>query len=117
MDEHKTSEQASAEAVHKVKNAAQAVEMARQAQQEEVIKRTAQETKQALLEGLKEVFENDTDKSPKQMSVLIQRVPIICTSIMQMHDDIKSLKDTQMWVARLVIGAVVLAVLKLIFLP
>ena len=112
-----TAHDASAEAVHKARGAAQAVETAREAQQRELVEHTAQKTKEALLEGLKEVFTNDNDKSPSEMKILIQRVPIICTSLIQMHDDIKSLKDTQMWVARLIVGAVVLAVLKLIFLP
>lgn len=116
MDEHSTAEQASADAIHKAKNAQQAIEAARAAQVEEAAMKAAERTKAALLDGLRQVFTNDNDKSPQEMRVLIQRVPIICTNIMQMHDDIKALKDTQVWVARLVIGAVILGLLKFIFL-
>ncbi len=112
-----TAHEASAEAAHKAKSAQAAVELARELQQAEMIEKTAQKTKEALLEGLREVFTNDATKSPSQMSVLIQRVPIICTSIMQMHDDIKDLKDSQRWAVRIVVGAVLAAVLKLVLLP
>jgi hypothetical protein len=110
-------QEASELAVHKAKSAQLAIELARQAQQNELVEKTVQKTKEALLEGLKEVFTNDAERSPQEMRVLIQRVPIICTSIMQMHDDIKDLKDSQKWAVRVILGAIILAIMKLILIP
>lgn len=105
------------EAVHKAREAAQAIEVAREAQLADVVEKTAMRTKAALLEGLKEVFANDNDKTPSEMSVLIQRVPILCTNVIQMHDDIANIKSNLTWIVRLVVGAVVVALLKLILVP
>lgn len=71
-----TSEEASADAVHKAKSAAQAVEMAREAQLSELVEQTAQKTKQALLEGLKEVFGDGDEKNPAQMKIQIGRAHV-----------------------------------------
>lgn len=123
-DEHSNSEQASAEAVHKAKNAAQAVENARAAQVEEAAMRAAECTKKALLEGLKEIFTDDNNKTPQEMRILIQRVPIICTNIMQMHEalgrtdaSVERINTNISRVVWLVITAVLLALLKLVLIP
>lgn len=110
-------EQASAEAVHKAKNAAQAVEMVREAQMAKLVEDTAIRTKEALLEGLKEVFGEGDNKDPEQMKVLVRRIPILCTNVLQMHDDIADVKGDIKWGVRIVIGAAILGVLKLIFIP
>jgi hypothetical protein len=112
-----TAHEASEEAIHKAKGAAQAIERAREAQQAELVETIADKVGVKLLSSLKEVFQNDNDKTPQEMTVLIQRVPIICTSIMQMHDDIKDLKETNKWVARIVVLAVLGAVLKTVLIP
>lgn len=98
-----TSEEASADAVHKAKSAAQAVEMAREAQLSELVEQTAQKTKQALLEGLKEVFGDGDEKNPAQMKILIRRIPIICTQIDKIHTDIA-------WTSKVVTAGVFLLV-------
>lgn len=86
-------EAASVEAIHKQKNAAQAVEMARQAQMADTVERTAIRTKETLMEGLREVFGDDS-KDPQQMKVLVQRVPILCVNVQQTHDDIAEIKES-----------------------
>jgi len=49
------------------------------------------DTKQQLLEALKEVFgEGD---NPAQMKILVRRIPIICTNIEEMHEGIKDIKE------------------------
>lgn len=106
---------ASEAAAHKAKSAQAAIELARELQNQELIEKTAQKSKEALVEALKEVFTNDGQKSPQEMRVLIQRVPIICTSIIQMHEDIKALKDSQMWAVRIIIGGVLAGVIAMVF--
>lgn len=118
------SQEASAEAAHKAKNAQAAVETAREIQNEELVQKTAQKTKEALLEGLKEVFGGGEDHETGEMRVLVKRIPILCTNIENMHeqlgemkDAIKETNDNIKWGIRVVLGAVILAILKLIFIP
>lgn len=113
----KTAAEASAEAIHKTKGAQQAIELAREAQLAKAVEETAQRTKETLLEALKEVFGDSDTKDPEQMKVLVRRIPILCTNVEQMHTDIASIKDNITWGVRIVIGAVLLAILKVIFLP
>lgn len=87
-------EAASAEAVHKAKNAAQAVEIAREAQNAKLVEDTAARTKESLIEGLREVFENDNNKDPKQMRVINQKIPLLCLSVEQTHTDIAEMKES-----------------------
>lgn len=117
MEETMNSADASAEAVHKARNAQQAIELAREAQIHEAIAKTAENTKAALLEGLKEVFGDGDDKDPNQMRILVRRIPILCTNIETMHQDIAEIKDGNKWLVRIVVGAVVLAVIKLVLIP
>lgn len=113
----KTDAQTASEvAAHKAKSAQLAVELAREAQQRELVEQTAAKTKEALLDGLKEVF-GEGDKDPNQMTVLIRRVPILCTNIEAMHKAIDKINENQTWVVRIVVGAVIAGVLKLVFLP
>lgn len=95
MDEQPqiNAEAASAEAIHSAKNAAQALETARQAQLADAVERTAIRTKESLLEGLREVFGDDS-KDPAQMKVLVQRVPLLCQNVEQTHKDIADIKDS-----------------------
>lgn len=112
-----TAREASDQAVHKAKSAAAAVELAREAQQAELVEKTAQKTKEALLEGLKEVFGDGDYPESSQMKILVARVPILCTSIEAMHKSIESIESNQAWVVKIIVGAVVLAVLKLVLIP
>lgn len=87
-------EAASSEAVHKAKNAAQALEFARQAQLNDAVERTAVRTKEQLLEALGEVFGNDNARDPAQMKVLVQKIPLLCQNVQQTHLDISEIKES-----------------------
>lgn len=108
-------QEASAEAVHKQKNAAQAIESAREAQLADAVEKTAVATKNALLEGLKEVFGASDNQDPNQMRILVRRIPILCTNIETMHADIASIKSNITWAVRAVVGAVIIGLLALLF--
>ena len=92
------------EAIHKAKNAAQAVEAAREAQITKAVEDTAVRTKQSVLEALIQIFGNETE-DPQQMKVLVRRIPILCSTIDAMHEDIAQLVDNQRWVTRTAIGS------------
>lgn len=113
-EEIPTAHDASAEAVHKVKNAAQAVEFARETQLAEAVAKTAEATKQALLAGLKEVFGESDSENPKEMKILVRRIPILCTNIENMHQALQKMQENQTWVVRFIIGGVIAAVLALV---
>lgn len=88
-----TPEEASREAVHKAKSAQQAIEFAREAQMAQMVTETAQKTKDALLEGLKQVFGDTSDSdSPNQMKILVRRIPILCTHFEKVQQDIGDIK-------------------------
>ena len=110
-----TTEEASAEAVHKTKNAQAAIELARELQINEAVERTAKSTKDALLAGLKEVFGESDD--PKEMRVLVRRIPILCTSIEAMHKSIEKIEKNLSRAVWIILTAVLLAFMKLILIP
>jgi hypothetical protein len=117
-DPNLTSDEASEHAAHKAKSAQMAVEIAREVQLAEAIKKTAEQTKEALIEGLKEVFgEGDEKRDPDQMTILVRRIPLICQDIKQIHSDVADIKDGNKWIVRIVVGAVIVAILKLVILP
>lgn len=119
-----TAQDASAEAVHKAKNAAQAVEFARQAQMQEAVSLT----KDALLEGLKEIF-GDSTTPGEEMTLIHSKIPVLCVQVKTMQNDIASVKgdvglvqkdvaalnDNLKWGVRLILGAVVAGVIALLF--
>lgn len=110
-------------AVHKAKNAAQALEIAREVQLAEVVEKTALRTKESLLEGLREVFgDGDAAKDPKELRVLVHRIPIICEDVKEMKRDISDtassvakINDNLSRVVWIILTAVILAILGLIF--
>src|SRR4051794_36231553 len=114
LNPNSTAEEASAVAIHKAQSAQQAIEMARELQMQRAVEETARKTKEALLEGLQEVFGASDSENPQQMRILVRRIPIICTSIDQMHSDITDIKDNLKWGVRLVLGAVILAIVALV---
>ena len=124
--------EASADAVHKQKNAAQAVEIAREAQITKAIEDVAKRTKSDMIEGLRDVFGDSDTKDPEKMKVIVRRVPILCVNVEntqkdiaginkrienvpQMHTDILEIKDNLKWGVRIVLGAIILAVLAMLF--
>lgn len=112
-----TAHEASAYAAHKARSAQLAVELAREVQLEEAIKKTATETKAALLEGLKEVFDFSDANDSGEMKILVRRIPLICQDVKQIHTDIASINDNLKWGVRIILGAIILAMLKLLFIP
>jgi len=123
--DHPTSNEASADAVQTAGDAKQADELSREVHLAEAITRAAAETKRSLLEALREVFgEGDEKRDPDQMKILIRRIPLICNDVKAINvgmDDIKgdiaSINDNLKWAVRLIIGAVILGLLKLILIP
>lgn len=90
----------SEEAVHKAKNAAQALEVAREAQRAETIK----QTKESMVEALQEVFGESEPTDPKQMKIMIQKIPLFCLQFTQVHAAIEEIKENQRWATRVSIG-------------
>lgn len=117
MDEHPQidAEQASKDAIHKAKNAAQAREMARQAQLDAAVEKTAIRTKADMLDVLKDIFGDGDAKNPERMTVLVRRIPLLCQNVKQMHDDIQGIRDNMTWATRVVIGGVITGLLMLFF--
>lgn len=108
---HPEAEKASIEAVEKTKEAQEAVEHARREQ----IKAQNIEQTNMMIEALKAVFGNEGDeKDPEQMTVLVRRIPILCTNISEMHKSIDGIHDNIRWAVRIVLGAVILGVLALL---
>lgn len=92
MDETRTTaEEASDEAVHKAKNAAQAVEAARQAQQEELLGKQKTMMEEAVINAL---GRGSVDKK----FVDVGRIPFICDDIRGIHDLIGDLKSDLRWI-------------------
>jgi hypothetical protein len=112
MPDHLSPE--SADAVHKAKNAAQAVEMARDAQVQEALAKFSEQNNKQLLSILKEVFGESDAENPTQMKILVRRIPILCTNIENMHRLIEEMRANQTWVVRLIIGGVIAAVMALV---
>lgn len=103
------------EAAHAAKNAQQKIELAREAQLTEIATRTAELTEQALLKGLQKVFGMDGgDRSDQEMKILVQRVPILCTMLVAMDKRIEKIDANLTWGVRIIVGAVLAAVLALV---
>lgn len=132
-DKQAQAEAQSAEAVNAAANAAEAVERARQAQLEAY----RAETTRALSEALREVFGEGTASG---RFVDVSRIPLICKNIEGIHDSLQEIKtdlkesyprkdsidvidkkveelrDNQKWVVRIVVGAVLAAILGLVII-
>lgn len=93
------------------------MELSREVHGLEMLQKSTQQTKEALVDALKQVFGDGDEKDPNQMKILVRRIPILCTSVIQMHEDIADMKDNFKWGMRVIIGAVLVAVLKLVLIP
>ena len=105
-------EQAKREAIHAARNAQHAVEVAREIELKEAVEKTAQRTKEALLEGLQEVFGEPDGSDPKQMRVVHQKIPMLCgrvdrmdANLIDLKADVAEIKDNIKWGVRVAIGA------------
>jgi len=119
----------SREAVHAAKNAAQAIEVSREVALQKVVEDTANRTRETVLSALKEVFGESDSENPQQMKVLVRRIPILCTNVEKMHDDLTDLKniakvnkdniadinDNLRWVVRITLGAMITGIIAFIF--
>ncbi len=105
-DAHALSESNSAEAIQTAAVHAEAIEKARMAQ-----------ITVALTDALTKVFGDSDSESPTQMKVLVRRIPILCVNVEAMHTDLAEIKGNIKWAVRIVIGAVIVALLKLVLLP
>lgn len=109
LAESPTALEASAEAVHKAKGAAQAVETARELQIAEAVAKTKEETKMAIFEGLKEIFHPADDADPEHMKVIYGKIPILCIRMDAMDKNIATINENIKWGVRIVISAVLVA--------
>ena len=117
MDERTLAEEASAQAVHTARKAADAVEVSREVHQQELLV----QTKELVIEALREVFGKGDEGASGEMNILVRRIPFICNDIAQIHKDIADTKDgveeirgNIKWGVRLVIGAVILALVGML---
>lgn len=83
--------EATYDAIHAVRDAQQAIEVAREAQSTHQLS----QVKGALLEGLKEVFGEGDGKDPDKMVVLYSRIPVLCVSVDKIKSDISDIKEAQ----------------------
>ncbi len=109
-------EYASRQAIHKAKNAQQAVETAREIQLREAVAQTAVETKKAVLEGLQQIFQGPDEDNPEHMRIIYQKIPVLCIRVDAIDKNIENINDNIKWIVRIVLGAVVMAILGLILL-
>lgn len=105
----------SREAIHAAKNAAQAVEFARQEQLESAMKFNDDRTVQLFKEALREVFGDMPTYETDQLHVLLPRIPLLCLTVQGMSKQLDDIQGNLTWVVRIVIGAVIMAVLGLVF--
>lgn len=63
-----------------------------------------------LAKALKEALTYDGTDRP----ALVARIPVICNDIRSIKESVQELKDNQKWVTRLIIGAVILALIGLV---
>ena len=113
-------EQASAVAAQKTKNAQAAIETSREVHQAEMIG----QTKDIVIEALREVFGEGDKGASGEMNILVRRIPFICDDIKQIHKDnslttaaIEKINNNISKGVWIILTAVILAVLKLVLIP
>jgi hypothetical protein len=67
-------------------------------------------THDELVAAFREAFAVDKDESP----MLVQRIPLICQDIRTMKGDLAEIKDNIKWGVRIVLGAVLLALVGVV---
>lgn len=110
---------ASIEAVSKAKDAAEAIEVSRAKQLEEMFDKMEDSNVKTLSDVLKNVF-GEFENSGRFID--IKRIPLICAQITKIHDDnerqkadISNINDNLKWAVRIVLGAVIMGLLTLLF--
>lgn len=104
----------SAEAVQKTKEAAEAVETARMEQMNSANMESEKRITAAFTEALKQTFETDDTESGQKKFIDITRIPLICKDISDMKTRIGNIDDNLKWGVRIVLGAVIVAVIGLV---
>lgn len=91
MENDITAEQASAEAIHKAKNAQQAIELARAAQMYEAVEMSAQKTRSAMVDALKEVM--DENRNIDTVGSKSVNINVVANDIAYIKRDVAEIKD------------------------
>lgn len=73
-----------------------------------------EQRKQEMMDVLDEYFNRGIDK---KKFIDTSRIPLICQDISNIHKDIKEIKGIMSWITRLILGAVVLALLGMVLIP
>lgn len=102
---------ASKEAIVKAKEAAEAIEISRSTQMQDMLDRSDERITGLLSKVLKNVF-GEYENSGRFIDAA--KIPLICQQINQLHDNVASIQDNIKWAARIIIGAVILALLALV---
>ncbi len=120
MDSLLSPDEAAAQAAHKAKSAAAAVELSRELHQKELLG----QTKEIMVEALREVFGKGDEGASGEMNILVRRIPFICNDIAQIHKDINTTAtniekisgniNKGVWI---ILTAVLIAILKLVLIP
>lgn len=97
---------ATIEAIHAAKNAAQAVENARALQLQEAVEKTSARTKADVLDALKQIFQGPDEKDPEHMSIIYQKIPVLCVRVDAIDKNIEELKDSNKWAIRFILGGI-----------
>lgn len=63
-----------------------------------------------LAEVLREALTYDGADRP----ALVARIPVICNDIRTIKDDLRGMKDNLTWFVRIIVGAVILALIALV---
>lgn len=114
MNDQPTIPEASKLAVDKATEAAQAVEISRAKQMSSFIEEADDRTVKNLSKALEDVFGENTNTG---RFIDVKRIPLICAQITQIHTDISGIQDNLRWAVKIILGAVILALLKLVFIP
>lgn len=69
------------------------------------------ETKEYMLGILDEYFNRGVDR---KKFIDVNRIPLICQDINSMHKSIEKIEDNMTWIVRLILGAIILAVIAMI---
>ncbi len=94
MESNLKSEEASAIAVHKVKNAQTAIELARQVQIDEAVQNSADKMTQNMGDIVQERIEHVLARGTEQeKSIILARVPYICQDIKSMNAVLSEIRN------------------------
>lgn len=103
----------SKEAIHAAKNAAQAVELAREEQLVSAMRFNDERTVKLFVDAIHSVF-GPVNADQDQMRILIPKIPLLCLTVQNQGKMMTEIKDDLKWATRLILGAVILAALGVI---